>query len=144
MKTIRAYGFFTFIVFFTNTTFAATSNLNLGNDTKEYDKIFEQISQTRVGIDSKEINKIKNPFVVIYKKQLDKNGTKKRKIVYKLEAIFDKKAMINGKWYKKYSKIGAYKLVKVRQNSVLLRRAGTSKELYIRNRNGSKFQFSSK
>ena len=132
------------MIFFATAVFASSSNLNLGNNTEEYDKIFEQISQTRVGIDPKEIKKIKNPFVVIYKNQLDKNGTKKPKIVYKLEAIFDKKAMINGKWYKKYSKIGAYKLVKVRQNSVLLRSAGTSKELYIRNRNGSKFQFSSK
>ncbi len=144
LKRVNIYSFFIIIVFISTTIFASDSNLNLGNDTAKYDKIFEQISQTRVGIDSKEINKIKNPFIVIYKNKLDSNGTKKRKIVYKLEAIFDNKAMINGKWYKKYSKIGVYKLAKVKQNSVLLRSANMSKELYIRNRNGSKFQFSSK
>ncbi len=121
----------------------AASSLNLGNDTKEYDKIFEKISETRIGINPREIDKIKNPFIVIYK-NVDSNKTKKPKIIYNLDAIFDNKAMINKKWYKKYSKIGVYKLVKIKNHSVLLRSANKSKELFIRKDNESKIKFSTK
>jgi len=133
---------FAFLLFSSTFLYSAT-NLKLGNDTKEYDKIFEKISETRVGVDTKDISKIKNPFIVI-KKNIDKNGTKKRRKIYKLNAIFNHKAMINGKWYKKYSKIGIYKLIKVKTNSVLLRSADKSKELFIRKNHGSRFKFSSK
>ncbi len=135
--------FLIFMLFFPNFLLSATG-LNLGNDTKQYDKIFEKISETRVGVDTKTINKIKNPFIVIYKKTKDGNKTKKPKIVYKLDAIFNRRAMINGKWYKKYTKIGVYKLIKIKNRSVLLRSPNTSKELFIRKDNESKIKFSSK
>lgn len=133
---------FAFLLFSTTILYSAT-NLKLGNDTKNYDSIFEKIGEIRIGVDEKDIKKIKNPFIVI-KKNVDKNGTKKRRKIYRLNAIFNSKAMINGKWYKKYSKVGIYKLIKVKTNSVLLRSANTSKELFIRKNNGSKFKFSSK
>ena len=127
-------------LFFSSTFLYSATNLNLGNDTKVYDKIFDKISETRVGIDRKDIEKIKNPFIVI-QKNISKNGTKKRRKIYKLNAIFNHKAMINGKWYKRYSKIGVYRLIKVKANSVLLRSADKSKELFIRKNNGSRFKF---
>ncbi len=133
---------FAFLLFSSTFLYSATS-LKLGNDTKEYDKIFEKIGKIRVGVNKKEINKIKNPFIVI-KKNVDKNGTKKRRKIYKLNAIFNSKAMINRKWYKKYSKVGIYKLIKIKTNSVLLRSANKSKELFIRKNNGPRFKFSSK
>ncbi len=133
---------FAFLLFSSTFLYSATS-LKLGNDTKEYDKIFERIGEIRVGVDTKDINKIKNPFIVI-QKNVDKNETKKRRKIYKLNAIFNSKAMINGKWYKKYSKVGIYKLIKVKANSVLLRSANKSKELFIRKNNGPRFKFSSK
>jgi len=133
---------FVFLLF-SSTFLYSTTNLRLGNDTKEYDKIFEKIGEIRVGVNTKDINKIKSPFIVI-KKNIDNNETKKRRIIYELNAIFNNKAMISGKWYKKYSKIGVYKLIKVKKNSVLLRSADKSKELFIRKNNGPRFKFSSK
>ncbi len=122
----------------------SSSSLILGNDIKDYDKIFEKISETRIGIKPKEIDKIKNPFIVIYKHRTDSNKTKKPKIIYKLNAIFNNRAMINKKWYRRYSKIGRYKLIKIKKNSVLLKSTNTSKELFIRKKNESKIKFSSK
>ena len=130
-------------VFLSNLLFSS-STLILGNSIKDYDKIFEKISETRIGIKPREINKIKNPFIVVYKQNIDSNKTKKPKIVYSLNAIFNNKAMINKKWYKRYSKIGVYKLIKIKKNSVLLRSANKSKELFIREENESKIKFSSK
>ncbi|MFK5881867.1 MAG: hypothetical protein QM482_06600 [Sulfurospirillum sp.] len=134
---------FIFILFLPAFLFSS-ANLNLGNNTKQYNKIFERISETRIGVAAKTINKIKNPFVVIYKKAGDTNKTKKAKIIYNLDAIFNKKAMINGKWYKKRAKIGAYRLIKIKKRSVLLRSQNTKKELFIRKDNESKIKFSSK
>ncbi len=142
-KIIKKYIRILILLSFSSTLLCSAANLTLGNNTKEYDNIFEKISETRTGIDAKEINKIKNPFIVV-KKKLDSNTTKKRKKIYRLNAIFNSKAMINGKWYKKYSKIGVYKLIKIKTNSVLLKSPNTSKELFIRKNNGSKFKFSSK
>lgn len=136
---IRIFAF----LLFSATFLYSTTDLKLGNDTKEYDKIFEKIGEIRVGVDSKVINKIKNPFIVV-KKNVDKNATKKHRKIYRLNAIFNQKAMINGKWYKKYSKIGVYKLIKIKTNSVLLRSEDKSKKLFIRKTNGSRFKFSSK
>jgi len=143
-KLLNCKKIFLFFILFVPSFLFSVNTLNLGNDTKEYDKIFERISQTRIGIDAKAIDKIKNPFVVIYKKSKDGNKTKKPKIIYKLDAIFDTKAMINGKWYKKHAKIGIYRLVKIKKKSVLLRSQNTSKELFIRKDNESKIKFSSK
>ena len=122
----------------------AATKLSLGNETKVYDKIFEKISETRIGVDTKAINKLKNPFLVIYKKESESNTTKKPKIVYVLDGIFENRAKVNGKWRKKYSKVGVYKIVKIKRKSVILRNANGTKELFIRKNNGSKIKFSTK
>ncbi len=123
---------------------SAATKLSLGNETKVYDKIFEKISEIRIGVDTKTINKIKNPFLVIYKKKSESNTTKKPKIIYVLDGIFENKAKVNGKWRKKYSRVGIYKIVKVKRKSVILRNANGTKELFIRKNNGSKIKFSTK
>jgi len=122
----------------------ASAELSLGNETKVYDKIFEKIGETRVGANVEDINRLRNPFVVIYRKRKDANGTKRPQITYTLDGIFENKAKINGKWRKKYSKIGTYKLIKIKKRSVVLRNTNENKELFIRNNNDSKIKFSSK
>ncbi len=62
----RNIQIFTFLLFLSAFLYSA-SNLKLGNETKEYDSIFEKIGETRIGIDKKDIDKIKNPFIVIKK-----------------------------------------------------------------------------
>ena len=42
----------------------AKDNLSLGNEVKEYDRIFEKIAEKRVGVDGLTIDKLSNPFIV--------------------------------------------------------------------------------
>jgi hypothetical protein len=144
LKTIRLLRILFLVSTFIVGSFGAATKLSLGNETKAYDKIFEKISETRIGADIKKINKLKNPFLVIYKKRSESNETKKPKILYILDGIFEKKAKINGKWMKKHSRVGEYKLVKVKHKSVVLQNSNGTKELFIRKNNGSKIKFTTK
>ena len=65
---------------------------------KEYQKMFEQISKKREGLDSSEIEIVKQPFLTLKTKKHKKEGTKTVKAEKSLilDAIFNKKAMING------------------------------------------------
>jgi len=144
LKTIKLLKIFLFASVLSASFISAATKLSLGNETKTYDKIFEKISETRIGADTKKIDKLKNPFLVIYKKKKSSNAKKKRKIYYVLDGIFENRAKINGKWRKKYTRIGEYKLVRIKQRSVLLRNSNGTKELFIRKNNGSKIKFSTK
>jgi len=107
---------------------------------KEYQKMFEKISQQRVGLDEKEILSVKQPFITI-KKKTNKDGinsaVKSKKKSFVLEAIFNNKAMINGSWYKLYQNIGDSKVVKITSSYVLIKTPSGTKKLTIRNNNAS-------
>lgn len=68
----------------------------------------------------------------------------KQEETFVVTAIFDKKAKINGTWYKLYSEIGEYKLVSIKRNSVIIKSEHSKKELFIRKSNVGKIKFSSK
>ena len=114
----------------------------------EYDKFFSQISEKRLGVSNSKINTVKNPFMMTYSKVVvkDSNSTVTiEKPTYTLTATFDKKAKLNGQWYKLYSKIGDFKLVSIRSNSVILEDKHSKKKFFIiRKNNVSKIKFSSK
>ncbi len=94
------------------------------------DKQITAIKPPRVGISNKEISQIKDPFIYLVKKK------KTIKKVFKhshyirryytrrfyLEAILNKSAMINRKWYKKGEWVHGYKLINVNKTSVILQR----------------------
>ena len=95
------------------------------------DEQIEAIKPARVGISDKEISKIKDPFIFLHKKDSKKikktlSATRYKKVLrhrhiyLKLDAILNKSAMINGKWYKEGSYVHGYKLVKVNRKSILL------------------------
>ena len=128
------------------TNLNAITNDNFKNKIKEFDKFFQQIGEKRVGASNNKIDTIKNPFVMIYKKNIavDGNTTTVHKINYILNATFDKKAKINGKWYKQNSNIGDFKLIQVNRKSVIIKNEHSKKELFIRNSNVDKIKFSSK
>jgi hypothetical protein len=44
----------------------AKDTLSMGNEVKEYDTIFEKIAEKRIGIEASAIDKLANPFIVIY------------------------------------------------------------------------------
>ena len=124
----------------------ASTNNNIKNEIKEYDTLFEQIGQKRVGVSNSEINIVKNPFLMTNVKTVIKDGntTKIEKVKYVLSAIFSSKAKINGKWYKLNNEIDDFKLTKISSNSVIMRNEHSKKELFIRKSNVGKIKFSSK
>ncbi len=107
------------------------------NELTWVDEQVEAIKPARIGVSLQEISKIKNPFIFLHKNDNSKlSGAKKgispvsysrykktikrRTIHFSLDAILNKSAMINGKWYKQGSYMYGYKLVKVDRKSVLL------------------------
>ncbi len=88
---------------------------------QKIDTLIEKIKIKRVGISNDEIKKLKDPFY--YDKEFRTERLKKirkRGRYYRLYAVFNDKAKINGKWYKKGSKIGPYRLAKICGNCVKL------------------------
>jgi len=108
----------------------------LANELAWVDEQVEAIKPPRKGIATREISKIKDPFIYLHKKakkrtrssyrRYSKSASKKQIQRYSsklsLEAILNKSALINGKWYKEGEKVYGYKLEKVNLQSVLLTR----------------------
>lgn len=117
----------------------ASKAVNTNNEVniQKYDAIFEQISTKREGPSDKELSRVPTPFVnrSLLKIIKDKNATKPKPIVLKLYGIFDDKANINKKWYKIKSKVYGYKLVKIKNTSVILKRKRKKLELFLRKKN---------
>ncbi len=112
----------------------------------EYEKFFTQISEKRIGVSNSKIDTIKNPFIMAYNKVVkDGNSTVIiKKPTYTLTAIFNKKAKLNGQWYKLHSEIGDFKVTSIRSNSVIIKNEHSKKELFIRKSNVRQIKFSSK
>jgi len=114
-----------------------SSSVKTDANIQRYDKIFEQISKQRVGPSDKELSRIPTPFVNqnLLRIIKDKNATKPKPIVLKLYGIFDKKVKINKKWYHLKSKVYGYRIVKIKDNSVVLRKKRKKLELFLRKKN---------
>jgi len=112
---------------------------NIANEVniQKYDTIFEQISKKRVGPSDKVLSRVPTAFVDrnILKIIKDKNATKPKPIILKLYGIFNDKVNINKKWYKIKSKIYGYRLVKIKNISVILKRKRKKLELFLREKN---------
>ncbi len=112
---------------------------NIANEAniQKYDTIFEQISKKRVGPSDRVLSRVPTPFVDrnILKIIRDKNATKPKPIILKLYGIFDDKANINKKWYKIKSRVYGYRLVKIKNTSVMLKRKRKKLELFLRKKN---------
>ena len=110
------------------------------------DEQIKAIKPERVGVSQKEISRIKDPFIFLHKTDDSNHKKKKKKISptaysaykkvtkhrtvhFRLEAILNKSAMINGMWYKQGSYVYGFKLAKVSRKSVLLIRR--NKRLFL-------------
>ncbi len=115
-------------------------------DMSEYETLFAEISDKRVGVSSEEIKKVKNPFIfkIVHKTEDGEIADIKVETIYNLYAILGDKVKINDSWYSINDQLGYYKLSKIKQNSVLLSSASETKELFIRKQNASNVKFSSK
>ncbi len=135
-----------FIIFAVLIVQAAVQNsISTNNEVniKKYDAIFEQISKKREGPSDKALSKVATPFVnkTVLKIIKDKNATKRKRIVLKLYGIIDNKANINKKWYKIMDKVYSYRLVKIKDTSVVLKQKKKKLEIFFRKKN-DKIQFS--
>lgn len=135
----------TFLFILVYTSFIdAKDNLSLGNEVKEYDRIFEKIAEKRVGIEILKIEKLDNPFIVTGSSTESENNDSTVQPVYLLEATFDQKAKINGAWYTIKNQINTWKLVKINRNSVILQNETEKKEIFIRTKDESNIKIFSK
>lgn len=133
-----------FLIFVCSLLLEAKENLSLGNEVKAYDQIFEKIAERRVGVSSSSIEKTSNPFITLQGESASDSSAAPNQPVYILEATFDEKAKINGKWYKKREVVDAYRLISIKHNSVILENEIEKKELYIRTKDDSNFKISYK
>lgn len=133
-----------FLIFVCSLLLEAKENLSLGNEVKAYDQIFEKIAERRVGVSSSSIEKTSNPFITLQGEGASDSSAVQNQPVYVLEATFDEKAKINGKWYKKREVVDAYRLISIKHNSVILENEIEKKELYIRTKDDSNFKISYK
>lgn len=110
---------------------------------KEFDKYFTQISEKRVGIASSSIDTVKNPFLMLSAKEIAETNSTQIEKTYTLGAIFGKKAKINNEWYKLNGQVDDYKLILIKDKSVVIKNDISTKELFIRNNDVSKITISS-
>ena len=122
----------------------AKDNLSLGNEVKEYDRIFEKIAEKRIGIEVLKIEKLDNPFIVTGSGNESESNESSVQPVYFLEATFDQKAKINGSWYTIKDQINTWKLVKINRNSVILQNEIEKKEIFISTKDESNIKIFSK
>lgn len=101
------------------------------------------IKPPRQGVSPKDIERVKNPFLITYKssvgkkspatgkKKRSKSTTKKSNRSLRLQAIMNGSALIDGKWYKVDEKVRGYQIDKVSDASVVLKRGKERKELLL-------------
>lgn len=136
-----------FILLFFIVSSDAKDNLSLGNEVKEYDKIFERIAEKRVGTDTAKIDKLTNPFIVISDRENSNESDGNTTIlepVYILEATMNQKAKINGIWYTIKETINNWKITQINRNSVILQNEIEKKEIFIRTKDESNIKIFSK
>ena len=116
---------------------------SVADELKWVDEQIQAIKPPRVGITKSKIDTIRDPFIIL-KKQLKEKPTKKaltsnkstiskgnisksttnaiskQTTSFTLNAIINKSALINGKWYKLHSKLGKYTLSHIDASSVIL------------------------
>ena len=114
------------IVMASVTLFAAQEHSRRIALIQDYKMMFERISQKRIGVHEKEIERVKPPFIRLTKEEekkivVKKDGTKVAvKQEYTLQAILNDRAKISGKWYKKGDAIGDYLLATIKNDVVFL------------------------
>jgi len=107
------------------------------NELSWVDEQIEAIKPPRVGLSTKEVAKIRDPFIFLHRSKKVESSSSvatpvgnyyvkhSRRRVYggfSLDAILNKSALINGKWYKVNDKIHGYKIIKIGLKSVTLKR----------------------
>ena len=84
-----------------------------------YEDKFAAINKERRGLDASDLNKLSDPFLKTKSVTYDSEGNSTASL-FELQALFNNKAKINGKWYYVKDKIGEYELSVIKGTSVVL------------------------
>jgi len=114
---------------------------SFANELSWVDEQIEAIKPSRVGVSLKEISRLKDPFIFLHRGKKDEEKeiklNKKSVVITKttstpvikkvhkglfLEAILNKSALINGKWYKVGDEVYGYKILSIEAKSVELKK----------------------
>lgn len=85
---------------------------------EHYDQLFSAINEQRKGLSESELKSLSDPFLKIKTTNHDNNGSMGE--AFDLQAIFNNKAKINGKWYQAKDNVGEYELASIKSKSVTL------------------------
>ncbi len=114
---------------------------------EDIDRLIEKIKIQRQGLTKEQIVELRNPFIdqqtlkkIVIKQKIVK--TKKKKFILHLLSIFNDRAKINGRWYKKGAKIGSYRLSYIDPNHayVILQTKHKQLRLFLRKQKHSLFK----
>ena len=120
--------------------------LSASTDIEKINKLVKNIKKERIGLSADEVKSAKNPFVKSVKNSKNRKYVKiykKKRPKLFLNAIINNRAKINHKWYDINSKIDGYKLIKICNNYVILKRANKTVYLYLKFPKNKKIKFSS-
>jgi hypothetical protein len=112
---------------------SANTNTHLETLVSEYKNMFQKIGEKREGVDERQIDALKSPFVTVEKKKKASETPKEERIDkgFVLEAIINKRAKISGKWYKVQDEVHGMKIISVRDNYVWLKNDEFRKKLIL-------------
>lgn len=85
---------------------------------EHYNQLFSAINEQRKGLSESELKSLSDPFLKIKTTNHDNNGSLDE--TFDLQAIFNNKAKINGKWYQAKDNVGEYELASIKSKSVTL------------------------
>ena len=85
---------------------------------EHYDQLFSAINEQRNGLSESELKSLSDPFLKIKNTNHDNNGSLDE--TFDLQAIFNNKAKINGKWYQAKDNVGEYELANIKSEGVTL------------------------
>ena len=91
---------------------------NSQTEMEHYDQLFSAINEQRKGLSESELKSLSDPFLKIKTTNHDNNGSLDE--TFDLQAIFNNKAKINGKWYQAKDNVGEYELASIKSKSVTL------------------------
>ncbi len=99
----------------------------------EYKNMFNKIGEKRIGVEDREIDALKAPFVQVEKKKTASKGAVEQKSEppFVLQAILNNSAKISGKWYPLHGEVNGMKIVSVRNNYVWLKNDEYRKKLTL-------------
>ena len=105
---------------------------------QEYKMMFSKIGEKRIGAAPENIEAVRSPFIRLKQEQakkrvVTKDGAKVAvKSGYRLQAIVNKRAMINGHWYKEGEKIDDFKVTDIEESGLFLQNNEYKKRLMLR------------